>query len=87
MPRKPPPKMITVSQAAKLIHMTTGGIYAAIKRGDIPATRKPGQQIMVKRADVKEHRRRFLEFLRQSKKPKVLTEEEFIRQLWENDPD
>lgn len=84
MARKPSKKKISVREAAKLVRMSPQGIYVAIKRGDIPATRIDGR-IMVAREDVKAHRRRLDELMKP--KPKVLSDEEFLRELWESDPD
>ena len=85
--KKAPTKhTLSVAEAAKLVHMTPGGIYAAIKRGDLVATRGP-ERITVKRAHVLKFRRDMDEALKPIDKNRPLTDEEFLQRLWDSDPD
>jgi hypothetical protein len=84
--KRPVKQTLSVAEAAKLVHMTPGGIYAAIKRGDLVATRGPAR-ITVKRAHVLKFRRDMDEALRRMDKNRPLTDEEFLQRLWDSDPD
>lgn len=91
MPRPKPklaPGQITVAQAAKLLKMTTSGVYAAIKKKAIEAKRtKAG--VIVSRASAKQYRADTLKYFRDADRRKAgkLTDEEFLQQMWDNDPD
>jgi len=84
MPRKP---IITVTEAAKLIQVTTSAIYTAIRKNKIPAARKDGQ-ITVRRADVLAYRRAQIQWFRDHERRKRgdLTDEEFLLRMLDNDP-
>jgi excisionase family DNA binding protein len=81
-----PRSYLTVSQAADQLQMTPGGVYAAIRRGDLPAKRIAGR-IAVARADVRAFHHAKLEWLRLSDPNRPLTDEEFLQRLWDSDPD
>ncbi len=85
--RKVPAGMVTAPQASELLSMTTSGVYGAIKRGEFPVTRHDGR-ILLSRADVMEGRRKRIEFYNRPKPdPRNLSDDEFLRRLWESDPD
>lgn len=84
--KKPTKQTLSVAEAAELLGMTTQGIYAAIKRGDIPVTRGP-KRMTVKRAHVLRFRREMDAWLAPQPKNRVLTDEEFLQRLWDSDPD
>ena len=100
MPKKPKPKakpkLLTVKQAADVMMMTPGGVYAAILDNRLPATRtKEGRRVRVR--VLKSDAQKFLrdkiawykaEAARQERlRTGKLTDEEFIQRMWDNDPD
>lgn len=80
--------MLKVSEAARVTGYTAAGLYAAIRRGDLPAKTIDGT-IHISKPDVQAYRRRFIELMTAPKKDpnRPLTDEEFLQQLWDNDPD
>jgi excisionase family DNA binding protein len=78
--------LLSVREAADLLQMTPSGVYAAIKRGDIPAKRTNGR-LTVKRADVRRYERELVRFLNESDPNRPLTDDEFLQCLWDSDPD
>jgi hypothetical protein len=85
-PRRRFPPILSVREAAELIIMTPGGVYAAIKRGDLAGKRVDGRW-QVARADAREYLRKRIEFYRKTDPNRPLTDEEFMQQLWDSDPD
>jgi excisionase family DNA binding protein len=85
--RAPVPKgLVTVAQAAELLKVQHPGVYAAIKRGEFRAVKR--NPILLSRAEVMEGRRQRIEFYTKPKPdPLNLTDEEFLRRMWESDPD
>ncbi|MDX2091167.1 MAG: hypothetical protein SFX73_25130 [Kofleriaceae bacterium] len=77
---------LTITEAAQLVGMTSGGIRAAIARGDIPVNRA-AKPFSVQRAHVLRFRREMDEARKPTPKNRVLTDEEFIQALWDSDPD
>ena len=77
---------MSVRQAAEMLVMTTGGVYHALRAGRLPGKRVNGRWT-VARVDVREFERAREEFLRKSDPSYVMTDEEFIQMLWDNDPD
>lgn len=73
---------ISISEAARRFRYTTAGLYSAIKRGALEA-KKLGGQWTTTSADMKA----FIKAMTPPPKPEVLSDEEFIRRMWENDPD
>ncbi|HSN30888.1 MAG TPA: hypothetical protein VLT45_31585 [Kofleriaceae bacterium] len=80
--KKPANKRISIAVAAGRYRYTTAGLYAAIKRGDLQAKRVDGRWTTTP-ADMKA----FIKAMTPVPQPEVLTDEEFIRRMWENDPD
>ena len=83
---------ITAADAAKVLHITTSGVYAALKRGDIKGGRtKDGKRVVVwiDRQSAKDYRAATLKWLKDSARIKAgrLTDAEFIQRMWDNDPD
>lgn len=85
---KLPKTLVTVAQAAKILKITPSGVYAALKRGDIPVKRRE-PQIILERKHVRAYRQRFLDWLKNYERIKAgrLTEQEFLQRLWDSDPD
>jgi hypothetical protein len=81
-----PRSMLTVAQAAERLQMPPGGVYAAIRLGDLAAPQIAGR-IGVARSAVREFERAKLEWLRLSDPNRPLTDEEFVQRLWDSDPD
>ena len=77
---------LSVAEAAKLVAMTPQGIYAAIKRGDLRATRGR-ERITVRRDHVLRYRALMDEATKPRPKNQPLTDEEFLQRLWDSDPD
>jgi hypothetical protein len=77
-----------VREAADYLNMTTGGVYQAVKRGDITAIPKTKPKRLV-RATVIAHLENTLEYLAYMERKKTgrLTDDEFIQALWDSDPD
>lgn len=73
---------ISIYEAAGRFRYTTAGLYAAIKRGALKA-KKIGGRWTTTSADMKA----FIKAMTPPPKPEVLSDEEFIRRMWENDPD
>lgn len=85
--KKVPKGLVTARQASELLKMTPAGVYTAIKRGEFPVTKVDGQ-IFLSRRDVMEGRQERIDFYNRPKPdPLNLTDEEFLRRLWESDPD
>ncbi len=85
--KKVPAGLVTARQASELLKMTPAGVYTAIKRGEFPVTKVDGQ-IYLSRRDVMEGRQERIDFYNRPKPdPLNLTDEEFLRRLWESDPD
>jgi hypothetical protein len=79
---RPPDPRISIAQAAGRFRYTTAGLYAAIKRGDLRA-RIVGGRWTTTSADMKA----FVKAMKPAPRPEKLSDEEFIRRMWENDPD
>ena len=73
---------ISIAVAAGRFRYTTAGLYAAINRGALKAKRIGGRWTTTS-ADMKA----FIKAMTPPPKPEVLSDEEFIRRMWENDPD
>ena len=73
---------ISIYEAAGRFRYTTAGLYAAIKRGALKA-KVVGGRLTTTSADMKA----FIKAMTPPPKPEVLSDEEFIRRMWENDPD
>ena len=84
--RRAPAGFVTVRRASEILCMTTSGVYGAIKRGEFTAKRVDGA-IVLPRKQVDEGRRARIAFYFPKPKTKRELEEEFVRQMWENDPD
>jgi excisionase family DNA binding protein len=79
--------MVTVARASELLTLTRQAVYAAIKRGEF-AARRHGGRVFVSRADVMTGRRERIAFYNQAKRGAgPLSDDEFVRRLWESDPD
>lgn len=84
---KPRTTTVTVAEAARRLDMTTGGVYSAIRAGRLPADRESGRW-RIERKDVTAFKRARDRFFREAARPpRPLTDAEFIRKLWEDDPD
>lgn len=79
---KPANKRISIAEAAGRYRYTTAGLYAAIKRGALVAKIVDGRWTTTP-ADMKA----FIKAMTPVPQPEVLSDEEFIRRMWENDPD
>ncbi len=80
--KKPANPRISIREAAGRFRYTTAGLYSAIKRGDLPAKVVDGR-LTTTSADMKA----FIKAMTPPPRPEVLSDEEFIRRMWENDPD
>ncbi len=77
-----PVTRISIAEAAGRYRYTTAGLYAAIKRGALRAKQVGGRWTTTS-ADMKA----FIKAMTPPPKPERLSDEEFIRRMWENDPD
>ena len=73
---------ISIAEAAGRYRYTTAGLYAAIKRGALQAKMVDGRWTTTS-ADMKA----FVKAMTPVPQPEKLSDEEFIRRMWENDPD
>ena len=77
---------LTIAEAATVVHMTTSGVYAAIKRGEISAKQVGGRRTVL-RTELVAWRKHMDDLLKPKKQPHELTDAEFIQQMIDNDPD
>jgi excisionase family DNA binding protein len=84
-------KKMTAREAARVMKITPGGIYAAIKRGRLPSSKKVKDRWVVTRADLDAWKRQINEWAKEmrkaARKNRRLTDEEFLQRLWDSDPD
>jgi len=73
---------ISIREAAGRYRYTPAGLYLAIKRGALKA-KVVGGRLTTTPFDMKA----FIKAMTPVPQPEVLTDEEFIRRMWENDPD
>jgi hypothetical protein len=87
-PKRPalPRGILTVAEAAEVMWMTPGGVYSAIRRGDVPAKRIDGLWTIA-RVDAKKHLKDKIEWFKRTDPNRPLTEQEFLQRLWDSDPD
>jgi hypothetical protein len=85
--KKLPKGWITVRQAAALLNMTTGGVYAGIKKGQFGKRRYVDGLSTLKRADVLAYKRFIIQWLKDTDPNRKITDAEFVRRLWASDPD
>ena len=87
--RKPKKQLLTVAEAAVIVQMTTGGVYAAIRDQRLPARRNRKGRIEIKRSDAERFIREKIEWWERTERWKrgEFTDEEWYQRMVDNDPD